>query len=732
MVKHKSFLFMLNDMRVGGAEVGLVDVLNELAKENKVDLVLLRKRGSLLERLDPNIRVFSIMRGERSFFYNQYIRFCYFAGGIFARHAYKRTIKDEYDVEVAYLEGYPAVFITNSPNKKSVKITSIRVGLKKHTMKILSFAHGRRLLQRAYEKADAIHCVSERTRQEFNEMFPTCAGKSHTLYTYFDVDSIREKAEGGEPAFDAACVNFLAVGRFAPQKAYDRLIEAFERIHSEYPQTVLHILGNDATEYGANMKALIEQKGLGRSVVIHGVVANPYPYIKHCDVLVSSSLYEGFPRVINEGLALGKLCIGTDVTGTREALQEGKLGLLARDSAQGIYACMKEYMVNPGIAQGYAAVLATFDGNKRHFFDGFAALCERKKRLILFAPKLTIGGMEKALVNLLKDGGLMQKYAVTLFCVYKGNPNQCDRLPENLKLILACRGEWNLWGKLEAGLRLAWYGCFMQRYDAAICYAHHHPVLARLARRASDNHTLFVHSNILRALSLPKAQALVKKLEVSEFQNVICVSEDAKSVVQQLTGRRDIHAINNLIDGDAILDQAAAPVTDYVFGPRPVFVHVSRHDEKPKALFRLFDACKRLNADGFAYDVLLLGDGPDHESYRQAVEKMGLTNIHLLGSKRNPYPYMKAASAMVLCSRYEGYPVVFLEAMVLGVPIITTDVSDARREIEGRYGIVVDNQDDTIYNGMREFLLNGFTLRSKFDYEAFNQQIVQRIHAILE
>lgn len=732
-MKNKKILFMIHDMNIGGAEVGLVDVMNELIKSNNVDLVLLRKRGPLLERLDPRIHVFSIMQDERFTIYNKFIRFCYFAGGRFTRYAYKKTIKDSYDVEIAYIEGYPAVFIASSPNKHSVKIASIRVGLYKHSMKILSFSYGRRLLKRAYKKVDAIHCVSDQTKKEFLDLYPDCANKTQTIYTYFNVENIRKKAAvGGSPFTNKGNV-FLAVGRFAPQKGYERLIEAYSKINSEYEETSLHILGDNDTEYGKYIKELILKKGLADKVILHGIVDNPYPHMKYCDILVSSSFYEGYPRVINEALSLGKLCVGTDVTGTREALKNGKLGILAQDSADGLYSCMKKYLDNPEkVFATYSPELSTYDGNKIHFFNRLANLCEKKKSIGIFLPKLTIGGMEKALINLLKYSPLTEHYRVTLNIVYKGKINLCDQLPPNVNLRAACRGDWNFWGKIVAAINLLWRYLHTHKYDVSFCYSHHHPILALLARMASENNVLFFHSNIVKSLSLTKAGKLVKRLKATEFSKIICVSNDVKEAVWLLTGRQDLFTINNLIDGDAILAKSKETISDYTFGQRIVFVNVSRHEEKPKALSRLFTACEKLNSDGFEYDVLLIGDGLDHETYLHTVEKMRLDNIYFLGRKMNPYPYMARSSALVLCSRYEGYPVVFLESMVLGLPIITTDVSDARQDIDGKYGIVVQNNDDSIYDGMRTFLTCGFSVADRFDYKSFNEKIFQNIYKIIE
>ncbi len=68
--------------------------------------------------------------------------------------------------------------------------------------------------------------------------------------------------------------------------------------------------------------------------------------------------------------------------------------------------------------------------------------------------------------------------------------------------------------------------------------------------------------------------------------------------------------------------------------------------------------------------------------------------------------------------------------MVLNIPIVTTNVSDAKLDIENKYGIVVNNDDDSIYLGMKEYLDKGFIINKKFDYEKFNEEIINNTYKI--
>lgn len=732
----RDYLFCINDLNIGGAEVGMVDVVNELVRNNKkVDIVLLRKRGVLLDKVDKNVNIYSIISSDDSKIKQKIYHVFYMLGGIFIRYVYKKTIKNNYKTEIAYLEGYPAVFIASSDNRDSIKIASIRVGLKNHKLKASKLPWGNYEVKKAYKRMDNIYTVSDLTTEEFLEKYPFCKGKTSTIYTYFNVEEMREKAiEKYDFKYDKNKINFLAVGRFSEQKSYDRLIEAFRVVASKNSDVLLHFVGNDKTSVGDNIKDLINKYNLGDRVILHGVISNPYPYIKDCDCLISSSLYEGFPRVINEAIALGKLCIGTNVTGTKEALHNGELGILVDDSIQGLVEGMEKYINNTGIIDLYKNNIEKFDGNKKSFFEGLELLNMKKKKMIIYMPKLSFGGMEKALVNLINYAKLNDKYDLTLYLVYKGDMNYIDLLPKNMKLIIACPGKFNMFGKFISGIKLLFryvYHVF-NKYDIAISYSYQHPILCSLTRFASKNNIVYIHGNLTQGVTEEDLKNRLKKCKYEKFNKIICVSQDAKDILCKLINRKDkIYAVNNIIDGDQILLKSKEEVDDFTFEKDKIyFINICRHLEWHKRLLRLITATEKLNKDGYKFEVICVGDGEDHQLYLDTIKEKNITNIHFIGKRSNPYKYLVHSSAFVLSSVREGYPVVFIESMVLNIPIITTNVSDSKKDIDGKFGIVVPNDDDSIYNGMKEFLDNGYKIKKKFDYIEFNNSIEKEIDKI--
>ena len=83
-----------------------------------------------------------------------------------------------------------------------------------------------------------------------------------------------------------------------------------------------------------------------------------------------------------------------------------------------------------------------------------------------------------------------------------------------------------------------------------------------------------------------------------------------------------------------------------------------------------------------------------------------------------------------MSSQFEGYPVVFVESMILNKPIVTTLVSDANKDIKDKFGIVTENSLDGVYDGMKKFLDEGFEIKKKFDPEKFNRDIINELKKV--
>ena len=137
------------------------------------------------------------------------------------------------------------------------------------------------------------------------------------------------------------CKKFINIGRYSPEKGHDRLVDAFYKIWSEHPDTLLIIMGGNSRNDGyEKLYTKICELGMENNVILLLSVLNPYPILKACDYFVLSSLYEGFGLVLAEADILGKPVVSTDIVGPRGFMKKYG-GILVESSEEGIYQGLK-------------------------------------------------------------------------------------------------------------------------------------------------------------------------------------------------------------------------------------------------------------------------------------------------------------------------------------------------------------------------------------------------------
>ena len=122
-----------------------------------------------------------------------------------------------------------------------------------------------------------------------------------------------------------------------------------------------------------------------------------------------------------------------------------------------------------------------------------------------------------------------------------------------------------------------------------------------------------------------------------------------------------------------------------------------------KGFLRLLDVMKRLKEDAFAFHLWIMGDGPDESELKKKYKELGLEEeVLFLGRQSNPYRFTTRADVFVCSSYSEGYSTVCTEAIMLGVPVVTTNVSGAHEIIDdAECGILTGTDDESLYQGLR-------------------------------
>ena len=363
MDKKKKILIRIGSLRHGGAEKVLVTFLKNLPKDKyEIDLLLNLYSGKYLLEVPGWINVLYLNKGEmittnrlqdiptKAFrvIYQRVLK-------TFPSLLYQFILKGtKYDIEFAAIHGFRDE-ILNSPLKSSKKLIWIHNDLKKTEL----YNYTDEEFQKFFG-FDKIMVISEKIQHDFENLAKTEQEKNKIvrIYNPLETEEILRKSEVGSRKSEDESPVFISIGTVFPQKGFDRLLKVHRRLLDEGFNHKIQILG-DGYDF-ENIKKLQQDLGVAETSTLFGFTDNPYPVIKNADFYILSSRYEGFPTVLFEAITLKKKIISTNVSGVREMLNDGKLGLIVNNSEDGIYEGMKKALQNPESFDQYEQLLKDY------------------------------------------------------------------------------------------------------------------------------------------------------------------------------------------------------------------------------------------------------------------------------------------------------------------------------------------------------------------------------------
>lgn len=331
--KSKISIF-LPSLRGGGAERVMVTLANEFAKRGyEVDLLLAKAEGPYLSEVSKSVHIidFKVTRALKCIVpIVRYLK------------------KNEPNVLLSTMSHANIVSVLAKiiSRKKNVRVI-IREANVMEDRKTSSFY--KTAMRLVYPKACSIIAVSEAVKEDLVRKIGLTKEQIRVINNPVDFVEIEKKAQ--EPLSHGWSNNsevpfLLAIGRLTKQKNYPLLIAAFDRVRRKM-NCKLVILGDG--EDRENLINLINAKGLIEDIAMPGFVENPFNYMKHAKVIVSSSSWEGLPNVLIQALALGKTIVATDCPGgSSEILEGGKYGILvASEDVEALAGGMEEALEKP-------------------------------------------------------------------------------------------------------------------------------------------------------------------------------------------------------------------------------------------------------------------------------------------------------------------------------------------------------------------------------------------------
>lgn len=314
----KKILFFINTLQGGGAEKVLINLLNSLDREKYEITLVTVSGGRYCDQLPEDIRYKQLVH-IRSWFSKQLVKVIYHLPHRWVR---RMVSKEEYDIEIAYLEGFPTQVIAAGKGK-STKVAFVHCDISVKPI-LNEYYRNKRACYEEYAAFDKVCFVSEAAKVGFEKNINKL-DNAFVVHNVVNYNEVREKAkEQAEFDFKTDAMKLVCVGRLSTEKAYDRMIRIAAELEKRYVFRI-YILGEG--DQRTCLESLMNELSVS-TVKLLGFKSNPYPYMKHADLLVCSSLFEGYSTVVAESLSLGTPVLTTRCAGMDELLENGKYGII--------------------------------------------------------------------------------------------------------------------------------------------------------------------------------------------------------------------------------------------------------------------------------------------------------------------------------------------------------------------------------------------------------------------
>ena len=356
----KNILFVVDEREMGGVSVVLTDLIHFLNKNVfNIDVLVLHDRGEMLSNLPNHVTVYfgtsyfdtidyTIGEVIKMYSLKKLWRKARIVFDLKTKRVKKRILKERkkiikknYDVEIAFKDGYTAIFTACGDTPKKIHWLHCDYTDNNPNKKYTQ------LFQEILSNFNSIVGVGDNVVKSFNETYQLDI-KTEAIPIAIDTQRIfaLSKCKPTVP-LNGDKLNIVVLGRAHPIKGYERMIDVFDKLNREnlMEQVEVHVFGDGPLF--TQVVELIKTKNLLGKVMMEGTITNPYAEIKNYDCLLLPSYSESFGIVISEAFILGVPVLATKTSASEMTIVGGVNGWVCENSELGLYASLKMLINSP-------------------------------------------------------------------------------------------------------------------------------------------------------------------------------------------------------------------------------------------------------------------------------------------------------------------------------------------------------------------------------------------------
>lgn len=331
------------------------------------------------------------------------------------------------------------------------------------------------------------------------------------------------------------------------------------------------------------------------------------------------------------------------------------------------------------------------------------------KKILFLIHDLGHGGAEKVLVNLVNNMD-RTKFDITVMAMFGGGVNE-QFLSKDIRYKTVFKkmipGNSHLMKLLSPERLHKWF--IKEHYDIEVAYLEGPSV--RVISGCKDKSTKLVswiHCTMRTEEEFAvgcRSYEEAKKC-ISKFDKNVFVSEGVKNAFEKLCSISNGMVLYNTNESDKIIKMADEPMEKPFRDDEFKLIGVGKIEEV-KGFDRLARIHKRLVDENYPVHTYILGEGNKKEELEKYLAEENIADsFTFLGYQTNPYKYVSKCDLFVCSSFAEGFSTAATEALIVGTPVVTTEVSGMKEMLgeNDEWGIVTDNNEEALYKGIKKLL----------------------------
>ena len=325
-------------------------------------------------------------------------------------------------------------------------------------------------------------------------------------------------------------------------------------------------------------------------------------------------------------------------------------------------------------------------------------------KILFLIHDLGQGGAEKVLVNLVNNMDAT-KFDISVTALFGGGVNEQFLKPHiHFRAVFPKNFRGNIHVMKLLSPKQLHKLCVREHYDIEVSYLE--GPSARVVSGCTDPETkkiCWIHAQQQgKQPFLPFRGEVEAQACYRQFDEIVCVAD---AVREDFLGiydcGKECRVLYNTVESDVIIDKSKEPAPELLDDGKIRLVAVGSLKQ-----FKGFERLLRIMNRMEKAHLYILGRGPLEQQLKTYVRENGLEDrVTFLGYQTNPYKYVAKCDLFVCASFAEGFSTAATEALIVGTPVCTVEVSGMKEMLgDNEYGIITENDENALYEGIKDLL----------------------------